>query len=153
MEQMLTHTTKIVTIAVPNNYTGAAGTTEWISLKGYDRARFIIQTGAWAGGTAAVTLNQATDVAGTGSASLGFAEYYTGTGDTLTRTTATSDTFNLAAANTKYVIEVKGADLTSPDDCVNLAIASPGSNDDYYCAIAELYGARYEGSLPTSITD
>jgi len=157
MDQMLSQTTKLVIIAAPLDWTSAAVTTEWISMKGYDRLRFIVVTGAFAGGTAAVTLNQAINVSGSSSTSLAMAEYWTGTGDTLTRTTATSSTFNLAAANTKYVVEVHSSMLTStftyPRDCVNIAIGSPGTNTDFYSVIAELYNARYEGNLPTSITD
>lgn len=154
MEQMLTHRTKLVVVSAPKSYVGAAATTEWISLKMGERIRFIICTGAWAGGTAAVTLKQAINVAGSSSAALTFAEYYAGTGDTLTRMTATSNTFNLAAANTKYVVEAKAADLTDPKDCIAIAIATPGSNADFYSVLAEVYGLRYENaSAPTMLTD
>lgn len=157
MDQKLTETTKIVHISGAKDYSGAAATTEWISLKNYSRCRFIVDTGAWAAGTAAVTLKQAINVSGSSSAALAFAEYWTGTGDTLTRTTATSNTFNLAAANTKYVIEVNDKQLSSTAggvkrDCVSIAIGAAGGAD-FYAVVAELYGARYEGSLPTSITD
>ena len=154
MEQVLTHKTKLVVVSAPANYAGVVATIKWISLKTGERVRFVIYTGAWAAGTAAVTLKQAVNVAGSSSAALAFAEYYTGTGDTLTKATATSNTFNLAVANSKYVIEVKAADLTSPKDCVSIAIASPGANADYYSVVAEVYGLRYEnGAPPTTITD
>ena len=35
----------------PKNYTGATGNSDYVSLKNYDRAACVIQTGAWAGGT------------------------------------------------------------------------------------------------------
>lgn len=157
MDQKLTQTTKIVHVSPAANYSSAAATTEWISMKGYGRCRFIIDTGAWAAGTAAVTLKQAVNVSGSSSAALAFTEYWTGTGDTLTRTTASSNTFNLAAANTKYVIEINDKQLSSTTagvkrDCVSIVIAAAGGAD-YYAVIAELYGARYEGALPTAITD
>lgn len=158
MQNTMTHMTKLVHISPAANYSSTAATTEWISMKGYTRCRFIIDTGAWAGGTAAVTLLQAINVAGSSSTALAFAQYYTGTGDTLTRTSASSNTFNLAAADTKYVIEITDTALSETTagvkrDCVAIAIASPGSNADYYAVIAELYGARYAGNLPTAITN
>lgn len=156
MSQMLTQLTKTVHISPAASYASTAATTEWISMKTAHRMRFVIDTGAWAGGTAAVTLLQATNVSGSSSAALTFSEYWTGTGDTLTRTTASSNTFNLAAANTKYVIEVKADDLDQANnrDCVAIAIASPGANADLYAVLAELYSLRHEGSAaPTTITD
>ncbi|MFH1572379.1 MAG: hypothetical protein ABIG68_00250 [Acidobacteriota bacterium] len=152
--QTMTQVTKLVMCSVPKDYNAAAGTIEYISMKTVARLRFIIATGAWAGGTAAVTLKQAANVSGSSSAALAFADYWTGTGDTLTRTTATSNTFNLAAANTKYVIEIKADDLTPGLDCVACIVATPGANADLYCVLAECYGIRYQGSgAPTTITN
>src|SRR5581483_7748726 len=71
-QQMFVETIKCVFGSEPKNYTGATGNSDWVSLKGYHRAAAVIQTGAWAGGTAAVTLNQATDVSGSGSKALSF---------------------------------------------------------------------------------
>ena len=156
MSQMISQTTKLVVCSVPKDYNSAAGTIEYISMKTASRLRFIICTGAWAGGTAAVTLKQAINVAGSSSAALAFAEYWTGTGDTMTRTTATGNTFNLAAANTKYVIEVKADDLDVDNgkDCVACIVATPGGNNDLYAVLAEVYDLRHEGSgAPTTITD
>lgn len=151
----LTQQTKLVHISPAANYASTAATAEFINMKLYDKVRFIIDTGAWAGGTAAVTLLQATSDGGSTKA-VAFTTYYTGTGDTLTKTTATNNTFNLAAANTKYVIEVNAnmLDVANNYDWVCLAIASPGANNDYYAAIAECYGGRYlaGASTPTSLT-
>lgn len=58
--------------AEPKNYTGAAVTKKFVSLKLYGKLTIVIKTGAWAAGTAAVTLKQATDVAGTGAKALAF---------------------------------------------------------------------------------
>jgi len=151
----LTQESKTIVVSVPKDYNATAATAEWISMKNAARLRFVVTTGAWAGGTAAVTLKQAINVSGSSSAALTFSEYFTGTGDTLTRTTASSNTFNLAAANTKYVIEVKSDQLTNPKDCVKIVIASPGSNADLYAVIAEAYGLRYNSgpASPTTITD
>lgn len=141
----LTQKTKLVAVAAPASWASTAATTEYICMKNADRVRFIIQTGAWAGGTAAVTLKQATSDGGS-LATLGFTQYYYGTTETLTAATASSSTFNLSAANTKYVIEVKASDLNvaSGYDWVAIAVASPGANADYYSITAEVYDLRYQ---------
>ncbi len=141
----LTQKTKLIPVSAPANYSSTAATTEYICMKNVDRVRFIIQTGAWAAGTAAVTMKQATSDGGS-LAALAFTQYYTGTTETQTATTASSNTFNLAAANTKYIIEIKAADLTvaSGYDWVAIAVASPGANADYYSIMAEVYDMRYQ---------
>src|SRR5262245_40813618 len=124
---------------VPKDITGAAQDTDWVSLKNDSWVRIIIQQGAWAGGTPAVTLNQATDVSGTGSKSLGFSKRWTKTGltgTTSTETAVTSDTFNLSAtANTINEIFIKAADLDVDNgfDCLSVHVATPGSNADLLC--------------------
>jgi hypothetical protein len=136
----------------PASYSGAAATAEYFSLKNYDHITFIVQTGAWAGGTAAVTINQATAVAGTGAKALAFDWVWVDG----VKTAVTSNTFNLAAANKLYVIEVDAASLDTNNgfDCLGLAIASPGANADFYGVTAILSGARDMGASPAaSITD
>jgi hypothetical protein len=139
--------------AVPIDTTGAAVTGDYYSLKNYNHITFIIVQGAWAGGTPAVTLKQATDVAGTSEKALSFTKYWvkTGlTGTTFTETAVSSDTFNLAAtANRITVIEVDAATLDTNNgfDCVRVGIASPGSNADLICVVAILSGARYPSAL------
>ena len=143
---------KIVEGIAPINTTGAAQTANHISLKGYDGCLVVINTGAWAGGTSAVTLQQATVVAGTDDKALGFSYMYTNDGaattDTLTKTAVTSNTFNLDTANSMYVIDIKAADF----DCIELNTATPGANDDFVSATYILYGGRYADGL-TALTD
>lgn len=136
---------------VPIDTTGAARTGDYYSLKDFQGIVFVIFQGAWAGGTPAVTLKQATAVAGTGAKALSFAEKYSKVGLTGTVNvlgTVTSDTFNLTAtANRIEMIEVSAADLDRANgfDCVGLDIASPGANADLVCVAAILYGPRYQG--------
>lgn len=135
--------------AVPIDTTGAAVASDWVSLKHFQHVTFVIFQGAWAGGTPAVTLDQATAVAGTGSKTLGLTKYWskTGlTGTTYSETAVTSDTFNLTAtANTITVIEIDAEqlDVDNDFDCVQLDIASPGSNADLICVAAILSQPRY----------
>lgn len=136
---------------VPLDATGAATVGDYYSLKDAQGIVFVITQGAWAGGTPAVTLKQATAVAGTGEKPLALPEYYskvalTGTVNVLTPVTA--DTFNLAATpNRITMIEVSAAELDRANgfDCVGVDIASPGANADLRSVAAILYGLRYSG--------
>ena len=150
---------KVIFITGPADYNAAAATAEWIDMGKYDKVVFIIKTGAWAGGTAAVTLQQATTNAGT-PAALAFTKMFTNDGaptsDTLTETAVTSNTFNIDTASSIYVIEVDAAmlNVSSGYRWVNLAIAAPsGDNADFYDAMALAMKARYmAGSgLPSAI--
>ena len=138
---------------VPKDITGSAQSGDWFSLKNYSHITFIISQGAWAGGTPAVTLAQATAVAGTSEKALAFTKRWTKVADTGTvwvETAVTSNTFNLpATANTINLIEVESAELDTDGgfDCVQLEIATPGSNADLLCAIAILSGARYPQAI------
>ena len=135
--------------AVPIDTTGAAVSGDYVSLKNYEKLIVIIQQGAWAGGTPAVTMKQATAVDGTGEKALSFSTRWTKvalTGTTYTETAVTSDTFNLPnTANTINVIEVKADDLDVDNsfDCVRVNIASPGANADLIAVTYVLTGARY----------
>lgn len=147
---------------VPIDTTGAARTGDYYSLKDAQGIVFVIFQGAWAGGTPAVTLKQATAVAGTSAKALGFTEKYSKVGITGTvnvQADVASDTFNLTAtANRMEMIEVSAADLDRANgfDCVGLDIASPGSNADLVCVGVILYDLRYKGdpaALPNPKVD
>jgi len=120
---------------------------EWVCLKNAEKIRWIISCGAInASSSAAVTLTQATSDGGT-PASLSLDTYYSISGETVTETTVTSDTFNIVTghSNTTIVIEVKASDLnvTSGYDWVTLNIASPGSYSTLYSVTAEVAGLKY----------
>jgi hypothetical protein len=149
---------KFISAADPKNYTGAAMADKYVSLKNHSRLTILIQTGAWAGGTAAVTLLQATAVAGTGAKALGFAKQFNdvATSGTLVETAVVSDTFNIGTASKLWVIEVDAAslDLAGGFDCVTLGIATPGANADLYSVSYILSGSRYQQSTPpTALLD
>ena len=152
----LTQNAKIVVGAVRIDTTGAAVTGDYVSMKGNSHLTITIMQGAWAGGTPAVTLKQAVDVAGTSEKALSFTKYWSGvalTQDLLTETAVVSDTFNLTAtANTFTVLEVNASDLDADNnfDCVRVGIASPGSNADLICVHYNLTGTRYPQSSPPS---
>ena len=147
-------TRKILWANEPKNYTGAAATTKYVSLKDYRHLCIQIITGAWAGGTAAVTLSQATAVAGTGAKALGFTKQFNDvtTSGTLVETAVVSDTFTIGTANKLFVIEIDASqlDVANGFDCVGVAIASPGANADFYGVLYTLSGSRYGDTTPPS---
>ena len=135
---------KLIEVGVPKDYTGAACAAEWINLKNCEKVTWVIQTGAWAAGTAAVTLKQATSDGGS-SAAVTFTKYWTVAGETVTENTATSNTINLAAASTMYVVEIDAPKITTNSnyDWVKIAIASPGANADFYSVTAIASNLKY----------
>lgn len=145
---------QVAALIPPANYSGAASTDVYVSLKDTAHATIVLQCGAWAGGTAAVTLLQATTVGAAGSKALAFDTVYTNVVDpttsVLTKTAVVSNTFNLTAANAVYLIEVDAAslDIANSFDCLCVHVATPGSNADYYSAVAVLAPDRYCGNSP-----
>lgn len=145
---------------------GALATTngdcDYVSLKGYAGCLvkiFVDNATTVTGG--AVTLKQATAVAGTSEKALAFdtmwANTDTAAGDTLTETAVTSDTFTTGTTDNKnlmYVIDVKADDLDVANgfDCLRadlLLMANAVGLVEY-----ELYGARYASTAAVSaITD
>lgn len=133
---------------VPKDITGAVQNGQYISMKGFEHLTIIIVQGAWAGGTPAVTLGQATAVAGTGAKALGFTKYWQKAGLTASQFASTdvvSNTFNLPnTANTVTAIEVPSdtLDVTNGFDCVRVSVASPGANADLLSIIYVLSSPR-----------
>lgn len=152
---------KVISAIAPIDTNGATSASAWIAMKKGRRLMFIIQGGAWAGGTPAVTLTQASDSAGTGVKALAFTRYFTigpTPADLAAEVAVVASTYNLpAAAATCQVIEVHAQDLDIANSfCfVKLNIASPGANADLISAVALLYDLAYAGrpaSLPSALS-
>jgi len=165
---------KLVSVLRPIDSTGAAFTTEWISMKNYKHADFVINLGVMTStSNQAVTLKVANDASGTKSAvitsasaacSLTLPFYYkTSSGDTLAKTSVSSSTFNLTkSSDAKHVIvHVDAAKLgtfTSTSvvydaDYVAISVATPGSHACLAAVDCYLSGPRYASdSNPTAIT-
>ena len=149
---------KLIWAAEPKSYLSAAMADKYVSLKHYGQLTIVIITGAWAAGTAAVTLSQATAVAGTGAKALNFVDYWDDltTSGTLAKKAAVSNTFNLGTALKMFVIHVddRMLDIAGGFDCVTLAVASPGANADFYGVAYILGSARYQQATPpTALLD
>lgn len=141
--ELLIEASKIVYGLAPKDITGSAQTANWVSFKEYRKCAVHIMTGAWAGGTSAVTLTQATDNAGSGEKSLAFTKYYasTSTSDTVVETTVSGNTYNLSAANKLHIIEVWAFDLDLANGFTwfRVNLASPGSNADLVSILYNFY--------------
>ena len=148
----------------PAALTSTAGDGDYVSMKGYSKLTILL---AVLNGTTvtggAVTLKQATAVAGTGEKALSFSKMYAvidaAAGDTLTETAVVSDTFTTDTTNSKqllYVIEVDADDLDQANgfDCVRVDVASMANAVG--CVMYLLWGARYAkpaGGMPSAIVD
>lgn len=155
---------KFVTGCAPAALASTAGDGDFVSMKNYRRLTIVINilNGSTVTGTA-VTLIQATEVAGSTTKALGFARMWanidTGAGDTLTETAVTNNTFTTNTTNSKslmYVIEINADDLDVDNgyDCVRVDAASAANSVGSVLYI--LSDPRYvnEGqSLPSAIID
>src|SRR5690242_9387274 len=112
MQGLLIENTRIVEAFAPKDITAGVNGA-YVSLSYWGKCSIILNTGAWAGGTAAVTLGQATSSGGAGAKAVAFTQYYlsTSTNSVPVTTAVTGNTFNLSAANKCVVIEVLGQDL------------------------------------------
>jgi hypothetical protein len=134
---------------VPINTTGAIAAGDWCHFRHYRRAQVQIWTGAWAGGTPAVTLNQAKTNSGGSTKALAFDRYWITTAltsDAYVQTAVVSNTFNLSGvANQVYIMEIHVDDLDKSNGFYyfNVSVASPGANADLICISYQLYDAAH----------
>lgn len=133
----------------------SSSTPDYVSLKNYERiAVIILQKNATTVTGSAITLKQATAVAGTSEKALSFTKAYrnvdTGAGDVLSEFTVSSDTFTTQAVDSKnamYVIEVKAEDLDVNNgfDCIRA-----GTGNATAATITVLY-ALFGAKFPTTV--
>lgn len=160
MQGRILENCRVVPALLPKDITGAAQEGDWVSVKHWRRCLTVLQQGAWAGGTPAVTFEQATDAAGTGAKALAYSERWDATAltdDTPARTAVASDTSNLAnAANGLMMVEHHQQDLDVAGGFTHLRVkvATPGANADLLAAFYLLGDGRYSGkpdTLPSAI--
>lgn len=140
----------------------SSSTPDYVSLKDYAHVTAIILVkNATAVTGSAITLKQATAVAGTGEKALGFTKAWrnidTAAADALAEFAVTSDTFTTDATNSKnlmYVIEVDAAELDVDGgfDCFRV-----GTGNATAATVTVLYilsSPRYSQEVPpAAITD
>lgn len=165
---------KVVPVMRPIDKTGAAFTTEWISMKNYKHADFVINLGSLSStSNQAVTLKVGNDASGTKNKAITSASaacdltlpfyHKTSSGDTLTKTSVSSSTFNITkSSGSKYIIVHVDAQnmgtfiassTTYDADYVAISVATPGSHACLAAVDCYLSGPRYASqSNPTAIT-
>ncbi len=154
---------RIIPAFGPLDTTGAGQNGAWVSMENYRRCAIVLSSGAWAGGNAAVTLEQAQDASGTGAKALSFNEYFevfnvaNTPDDVASEVAVTGDTYNFTGANKVHVIEIRAADLdiTNGFTFLRVQTATPGSNDDLIAAHYVLYKGGYVGkpeNLPSVLS-
>lgn len=154
--------TDVAKIVFGSPIIGALATTngdcDYVSLKNFDRITIVIAVdNATIVTGGAITLKQATAVAGTGEKALGFTKMFAnldvGASDTLVETAVASDTFTTLTTdnlNLLYVIEIAASDLDVANgfDCVrvdSLLMANAVGFVQYI-----LHGARHASPLALS---
>ena len=142
--------------------TPSTSTPQYVSLKNYQHFTAIITCkNATTVTGSAITLKQATAIAGTSEKALAFTKVWantdTGAGDALTETAVASNTFTTNSTNSKnlkYVIEVDAAELDTVNgfDCIRVGTGDATAtvvNVEYV-----LSSPRFAGATPPSaITD
>lgn len=162
MDGRLIDHVKTVIGCAPAALTGAAGDGDYVSLKNFAKMRItiaVLNGSTVTGG--AVTLKQASAVAGTGEKALAFSKIWANTdtdaSDTAVETAVVSDTFTTNTTNAKkllYVIEVDASDLdvNNSFDCVRVDVT--GMVNAVGAVTYDLYGSRYASPINVSaITD
>lgn len=149
----------IVNVQPPIDANDAAITGDWVSLKNAGHATIIINCGAGWGSTGAVTLTQATVVAGSDTKALAFSTMWTNVGDitssVFVQTAVTSNTFNLStsAAGSLYIIEVD-ADTMDADgnfDVLGFSLSDPGAAG--LVSVTMILSATRFLNLPDALVD
>lgn len=140
----------------PHDLTGAASNGVWFSLKGAETVTFVISKGAWAGGTPAITIEQAQNVAGLNPKPVSFTQAWTkgsAPDATFQPVSVVGNTFNLAAVpNTMAAIEISAQQLDRNNGytSVRMVIGTPGANADLASVLAIFSGERYQ-SIPDNL--
>lgn len=160
---LLAEQTKIVVGGGPVLLNTAGITGQYVSMKNYNHLTAIITLAPASGtDTSAITLSQATAIAGTSAKALPFSWVWKngapGTTDTLVKTAVVSNsiTTSAAAALEQYVIELDAADMDVAGgfDCVSVNMTDPGSVSTPASVIYILSEARYrQATLPSAILD
>lgn len=139
--------------------TSTAGDGVYVSMKNYRRATIIVDitNGATVTGTA-VTLKQATAVAGTGEKALAFTRMLANTDvaagnapSNYTETAVSANTFTSGTTNAKrlrYVIEVDSEALDSANSFDCLRVDADSAVNSVGSVSYILWGARYNGANP-----
>lgn len=125
-----------VLVSSPKDHDGVAVASEWLTMKDYARAVAQVYTGAIAGGAAVVSLEQATDSAGTGAKALTFDEYYTIASVAGSKAVKVeSGTLTLDTADTSYDVNIAHGDFDDDFAYFKVNITDPAASDFYAVSV------------------
>lgn len=140
--------------------TPSSSTPLYVSMKNHKKLTVIISCdNATTVTGSAITLKQATAIAGTSEKALSFSKMWANTdtaaGSTLTETTVTSDTFTTNTTNAKnllYVIEVDATDLDMDNnfDCVRAGTGNAANT--IICVLYYLHEPRFAPQLSAGVS-
>ena len=147
-----------VLMVPPADLTAGIATTvgNAFSMKEHNHATIVLGTGAIAGGTGSLTIQQGTTVAMADSKALAFTRFWTNdaapTSSVLVETAGAAVV--LDTANSIYIIEVDAAslDTTNNFDCVEPILTAAG-NTDFSSCLAILHQSRYTGYPVADVMD
>jgi hypothetical protein len=142
---------KYIPAFAPLDITGAGVDGDLVSMALCERLFIVLQCGAWAGGTSAVTVTQEASASGSSNTAVAFAKKWEGvalTDDIPAEVAVTSNTFNLDTANEFHVIKILPSMLTDGYTHVRVRCATPGSNADLLAGFYVMSGLKYEGAFP-----
>lgn len=162
MQGFLVENTRVIQAFSPKDIVSAGVNGIWVNMANYSKVQVALITGAWAGGTSAVTIEQATVSTGGDAKALAFTFRYVSLGgqtagnDAITKTAVTSNTFTLGTANQVNQVEILATDLDINNGFkfVRVVLATPGANADLVAGAYILYDADYAmtpANLPTGI--
>lgn len=145
---------KVVPVVALHAVTPSSSTPKYVSMKDYNHLTAIVSfKNATTVTGSAITLKQATAVAGTSEKALAFTKMWAvaddGTSAAVTETAVSSNTFTTDATNSKtgfYVIEVDADDLDLANgfDCVRVGVGNGTATTIEVTYL--LSGARYGGA-------
>lgn len=143
-----------------------ARTGDWVSLKNAQGVAIVFfKAAGTAGDDPTLTVQQATDVAGTSAKNLSTITAVhkkqgtlTAVGTWTTSTQAAAATYagdgTSAEEQAVYVIEIEADELDVDNgfDCINVSCSDVGTNAQLGCALYILYGLRYGGAPSTLLS-
>lgn len=161
---------KVIPIIYPLDTTGSGQTSDVVNMAKWDHLTIVVQQGAWAGGTSALTVEACDDNTPTthpamdfnyriatmdgsaGSDVWGALTWSTSTGITLPNTANRATIIEIDAAEV-YANRVAGVAANAGYHRVRISTGTPGANADLICAFAILSQGRYLQNLLATAID
>lgn len=116
----------------PQELNGGAKTSDWVSMANHDHVTALVYIGAH-GAATTITVNQASDNAGAGSAAMAFSYRKTATTlvddwGSVTAVSASGVATSGSVVGQIYAVEIDSAELSSGNDFVSISLSNPGAS-------------------------